>query len=389
MSTVREELEAREAHDLAPYAVRSLASRGRTYPIEEDPVRTSFQRDRDRIIHCKAFRRLEYKTPVFVNHEGDHYRTRLTHSLEVWQIGETIARALGLNPDLTGAIALGHDLGHTPFGHSGEDALNDLLPGGFRHYEQGVRVVEDLEDAYTDLGHPGLNLTFEVREGILKHVVWKTELAADRFRHLEPRVMPSLEAQVINIADPTAFISHDLDDGLRSGILKEEELRDLTIAHRLSPGSDGRPWFRRVIPYLVTDVIEQTKRCLRRLHLASPDEVRKIPELLVDFSPQAKSAKQELADYLYEHFYEDHRVRRMRKRGIQIIRELFEAFMADWRLLPAETTRPIRNDLLQAEGDTNALREILRPIVRDYIAGMTDRFAFKTHAQVTGTPQIN
>ncbi len=384
----RNGIEARASQDLAPYAVHSNASRGRIYPIEDDPIRTAFQRDRDRIIHCKAFRRLEYKTQVFVNHEGDHYRTRLTHSLEVWQIGETIARALGLNSDLTGAIALGHDLGHTPFGHSGEDALNKLLPEGFRHYEQGVRVVEELADTYAYLGQKGLNLTFEVREGILKHVVWKIKLAPDRFTHLEPLVMPSLEAQVINIADPTAFISHDLDDGLRAGILHEKEMRMLKIARHLVGTDTGRPWFRRVIPFLVNDVVTETKLRLQRLHLTSPDEIREIPELLVDFSPRAKETKQELADYLYEHFYEDRRVRRMRKQGMLIIRELFAAFMEDWQLLPAATTRPVRDDLLTVEGDRAAQAQFLRPIVRDYIAGMTDRFAFMTHAQVVGTSRI-
>ncbi len=384
----REELEKRELRDLAPYATRSAETRGREHPIEPDPIRTAFQRDRDRIIHSKAFRRLEYKTQVFVNHEGDHYRTRLTHSLEVWQIGETIAKVLGLNPDLTAAIALGHDLGHTPFGHSGEDALNSLLPDGFRHYEQGVRVVEELEDAYTYLGFRGLNLTFEVREGILKHVVWKTKLDPDRFSHLEPTVMPTLEAQVINIADPTAFISHDLDDGLRAGILDPEALKTLGIYKVLRNGNGGRPWTKRVIPYLVNDVIEATRRRLRELGIRSPQEVRRIPGLIVDFSDKAKNLRDELLSYLFEHFYETPQVRRMRKQGIRVIEELFKVFLADWRLLPAETTAPAREQLIATDDDPSAQIEILRPIVRDYIAGMTDRFAYKTYAEIIGPPPV-
>ncbi len=385
---VREELENRELRDLAPYAAHSAATRGREYPIEPDPIRTDFQRDRDRIVHSKAFRRLEYKTQVFVNHEGDHYRTRLTHSLEVWQIGETIAKALGLNPDLTTAIALGHDLGHTPFGHSGEDALDALLPEGFRHYEHGVRVVEALEDAYAYRGIPGLNLTFEVREGILKHVVWKTKLAPDRFAHLEPTVMPTLEGQVINIADSTAFISHDLDDGLRAGILDPNGLTILGIYKVLAGGSNNRPWTKKVIPYLVTDVIAATRARLHKLHITSLGDVRKIPEMIVDFSPQVKRLRDELLTYLYDNFYETPQVRRMRKQGVRVIKELFNAFMSDWRLLPAETTAPLRDQLIATDGNPDVQAEILRPLVRDYIAGMTDRFAYKTYAEVIGPPPL-
>ena len=383
----REKLEDRELRDLAPYATRSAETRGRDYEIEPDPNRTDFQRDRDRIVHSKAFRRLEYKTQVFVNHEGDHYRTRLTHSLEVWQIGDTIAKALRLNSDLTTAIALGHDLGHTPFGHSGEDALNALLPEGFRHYEHGVRVVEELEDAYAYRGIHGLNLTFEVREGILKHVVWKTKLDPRRFVHLEPTVMPTLEGQVINIADPTAFISHDLDDGLRAGILDPTELEALGIYKVLAAG-DGRPWTRKVIPYLVDDVIATTRTRLRALNVKSPADVRRIPELIVDFSPRVKKLRDELLTYLYDHFYETPRVRRMRKQGMRVIKKLFNAFMSDWRLLPAETTAPLRDQLIATDNDPEAQAHILRPLVRDYIAGMTDRFAYKTYAEVIGPPPL-
>jgi len=384
----REERERKELRDLAPYATRSAETRGREYPIEPDPIRTAFQRDRDRIIHSKAFRRLEYKTQVFVNHEGDHYRTRLTHSLEVWQIGETIATALGLNSDLTTAIALGHDLGHTPFGHSGEDALDALLPGGFRHYEHGVRVVEELEDAYSYRGIRGLNLTFEVREGILKHVVWKTQLDPNRFPHLEPTVMPTLEGQVINIADPTAFISHDLDDGLRAGILDPDGLRSLGIYKVLGNGKDGQPWTKRVIPYLVNDVIETTRKRLRDLGIGSPEDVRRIPELIVDFSEKVKALRDELLAYLFEHFYETSQVRRMRKQGMRVIEALFTAFLEDWKLLPRETVAPVRDQLIATADDREAQLEILRPLVRDYIAGMTDRFAYRTYAEIIGPPPV-
>ncbi|HDL86027.1 MAG TPA: dNTP triphosphohydrolase [Candidatus Acetothermia bacterium] len=376
---IRQELEARERRELAPYATLSTESRGRERPIEPDPIRTVFQRDRDRIIHCKAFRRLEYKTQVFVNHEGDHYRTRLTHSLEVWQIGQTIATALGLNLNLVGAISLGHDLGHTPFGHSGEDALDALLPEGFRHYEQGVRVVEKLDDSYPD--QPGLNLTFEVREGILKHVIWKINLNPNRFSHLEPTVMPSIEAQVINMADPIAFISHDLDDGLRAGILDETDLRRLKIAERLSAGSE-RPWTRLVIPLLVNDVIHEAVRRIAKYAIGSSADVHAHPELLVELSPEVKREKEELSAYLYDNFYDDYRVRRMRKQGIRVIEELYHVFIDDWRLLPTDATAGKRDELIASEGEDQA--DILRPIVRDYIAGMTDRFAFKTYAQVIG-----
>ncbi len=384
----REEQEARERRDLAPYAVYSAETRGRDYPIEPDPIRTAFQRDRDRIVHSKAFRRLEYKTQVFVNHEGDHYRTRLTHSLEVWQIGATIATALGLNPDLTAAIALGHDLGHTPFGHSGEDALNELLPEGFRHYEHGVRVVEELEDAYAYRGIRGLNLTFEVREGILKHVVWKTKLDPNRFSHLEPTVPPPLEGQVVNIADVTAFISHDLDDGLRAGILDPDDLQSLAIYRVLRDGDDGQPWTKRVITYIVNDVVAATRTRLQRLHIATPADARKVERLTVDFSDDAKILRDELLAYLYEHFYETPQVRRMRRQGIRVMRELFRAFMGDWRLLPAETTAAVYDQLTATDNNPEAQARILRPIVRDYIAGMTDRFAYRTYAEVIGPPPV-
>ena len=386
--TVREELERREDRDLAPYAVRSFRSRGRDHPVHPDELRTEFQRDRDRIIHSKAFRRLEYKTQVFVIHEGDHYRTRLTHSLEVAQIATTIARALGLNADLVEAIALGHDLGHTPFGHSGEEALDELVPGGFRHYEHSVRVVEELEEAYLYLGHRGLNLTWEVREGILKHAVWKRPLAPDAFPHLEPEFLPTLEGQVINVADPVAFISHDLDDGLRAGILQEEELNMLGIRKELS-GGGPRPWTRRVIPFLVYDVIEHTRKSIRMLGIKGPEDARRLPELTVSFSPRVKQLFTELHEFLFERFYYHYRVLRMRQRGIETVRLLWRAFTQDPRLLPPDTASLIRERVaalpanLPLEEREWREKRIVQEVVRDHIAGMTDRYAFKTAAELS------
>ncbi len=386
--TVKEELEAREDRDLAPYAVRSFRSRGRDHPVEPDELRTEFQRDRDRIIHSKAFRRLEYKTQVFLPHEGDHFRTRLTHSLEVAQIATTIARALGLNSDLVEAIALGHDLGHTPFGHSGEDALDELCPDGFRHYEQSVRVVEDLEENYLYLGYRGLNLTWEVREGILKHAVWKRPLAPDRFPHLEPQRPPTLEGQVINIADPVAFISHDLDDGLRAGILHEEDLRKLAIRRKLA-GKGGRPWTKSVIPFLVHDVIATTRRRLAELGIKTPEDARRLPELVVTFSPEVWKLFRELHEFLFQKLYYDFRVLRMRQRGIETVRLLWRAFTSDPRLLPPDTAKLIEErtsslpaELSQEERVARS-RRILWEVVRDYIAGMTDRYAFRTAAELS------
>ncbi len=383
--SVKAELERREDRDLAPWAVRSFRTRGREYPVEPDELRTEFQRDRDRIIHCKAFRRLEYKTQVFVIHEGDHYRTRLTHSLEVAQIGTTIARALRLNADLVEAIALGHDLGHTPFGHSGEEALDELVPGGFRHYEHSVRVVEELEEAYLHHGHRGLNLTWEVREGILKHAVWKNQLDPEKFPHLEPRLLPTLEGQVINVADPVAFISHDLDDGLRSGILREGELRRLKIYQAVG---GGQAWIRKVIPFLVHDVIDHTRARIEALKLSGPEEARQLPELVVGFSPRVRRVFAELHEFLFQSFYHHFRVLRMRRRGIETVRLLWQAFTQDPRLLPPDTAAQIEErtaalppDLPLEERERREER-ILQEVVRDYIAGMTDRFAFRTAAEL-------
>ena len=387
MVTVREELERREDRDLAPYAVRSFRSRGRDHPVEPDELRTEFQRDRDRIIHCKAFRRLEYKTQVFVIHEGDHYRTRLTHSLEVAQIGTTIARALGLNADLVEAIALGHDLGHTPFGHSGEEALDELVPGGFRHYEHSVRVVEELEEAYLHQGHRGLNLTWEVREGILKHAVWKRPLEPSRFPHLEPELLPTLEGQVINVADPVAFISHDLDDGLRAGILEERDFRSLRIYKALR-GKGSGPFRRKVIPFLVHDVIAHTRMRIGKLSIKSPQDARKLPELTVCFSPRVRRLFTELHDFLFQRFYYNYRVLRMRQRGIETVRLLWRAFTRDPRLLPPDTAGLIRERIaalptdLPLEERERREERIVQEVVRDYIAGMTDRFAFRTAAEL-------
>lgn len=360
--------------ELASYATGSSDSKGRNYSISGDPYRTIFQRDRDRIIHSKAFRRLEYKTQVFVNHEGDHYRTRLTHSLEVSQIARTLARSLGLNADLVEAIALGHDLGHTPFGHSGEEALDGLLLDGFKHWEQGVRVVEEVEDQFLYKGYRGLNLSWEVREGILKHTSWREPLRQDKFIHLKPSTPPSLEGQVVATADQIAFISHDIDDGLRSSLISESDLENLKIYSVLK--NDHKPWYRKVIPYLVEDVIKTTKNNLQKHNITHYQQPRQEVNFVVSFSPSVINLKQELWDFLASNFYKNPRVIKMRKEGTKIIRNLYNTFMNNPEELPDKLTRTIKENL---EGTNKSQRRIIEPYVRNYIAGMTDRYARKKH----------
>ncbi|MFQ5794155.1 MAG: dGTP triphosphohydrolase [Candidatus Bipolaricaulia bacterium] len=384
--TLREEFEAKEQRELAPYAMTSVATRGRDHEIAPDELRTEFQRDRDRIIHSKAFRRLEYKTQVFVVHEGDHYRTRLTHTLEVSQVGETIARALGLNPDLTETIALGHDLGHTPFGHTGEEALDRILEDGFRHYEQGVRVVEYLETPYIYKGHRGLNLTWETREGILKNNLWKGEPIPNRdeFAHLLVDELPTLEAQVIMYADQIAFISHDVDDGLRSGLIIVDELKDLTIWEEIQGGPE-KPASRNIIPFLVNDVIRNSKENLKRFNVKTSEDAKRADHLIVCFSESTRRMKEELFSYLFDHVYFHHRVARIRHKCMETVETLFREFTNDLRLLPTKTQARIKEEIAALPGDLSATehnaaeRRIVAHTIRDYIAGMTDRYAFKVY----------
>ncbi|HEY3327169.1 MAG TPA: deoxyguanosinetriphosphate triphosphohydrolase [Novimethylophilus sp.] len=365
--------------ELAPYAAQPERTRGRRHQEPPPLGRNEFQRDRDRIIHSTAFRRLEYKTQVFVNHEGDLFRTRLTHSLEVAQIGRGIARNLGLHEDLVEAIALAHDLGHTPFGHAGQDALNECMRGhgGFEHNLQSLRVVDELEQKYA--GFDGLNLTFETREGILKHCSRDNapslgELGA-RFLHGHS---PSLEAQVANLADEIAYNNHDVDDGLRSGLISIEQLsqaslfsRQLEEVRRLYPVLSGRRLIhetvRRMINTLVVDLCRQSECNIAESAPIDIDAVR-TAEPLIAFSSAMQQEQRELKRFLHANLYRHYRVNRMSSKAGRIIRELFHAFIEDVTLLPDE---------FQARAKDSRARAIA-----DYIAGMTDRYAILEHRRL-------
>jgi dGTPase len=375
---------------LAPYAADSERSRGRRHPEPSPAYRSEFQRDRDRVIHSGAFRRLEYKTQVFVNHEGDLYRTRLTHSLEVAQIARTVARALSLNEDLAEAISLAHDLGHTPFGHAGQDALNRCMRdfGGFEHNLQSLRVVDVLEERYA--GFSGLNLTFETREGILKHCSVKhaAELGELGRRFLDRR-QPGLEAQLVNLADEIAYNNHDVDDGLRSGLITFEQLRKVEFFSSAVdwvrvryPEVRERPLahevVRRMIDVLVTDLIENSRQ---RVAAAAPtdiDAVRSLGEPLIGFSADRLRVHRELKGFLRTALYRHPRVQEMTQRAERIVVELFDAYRGNYRRMPAEhADRASRAH--EEHGPSGGAR-----IVADYIAGMTDRFAIGAHAAVAG-----
>ncbi|GAB4508037.1 MAG: deoxyguanosinetriphosphate triphosphohydrolase [Sulfuricaulis sp.] len=370
---------------LASYAATDKISRGRRYPEASPANRSEYQRDRDRIIHSAAFRRLEYKTQVFINHEGDLFRTRLTHSIEVAQIARSIARALDLNEDLTEAIALAHDLGHTPFGHSGQDALNECLCdyGGFEHNLQSLRVVDVLEERYAEF--PGLNLTFETREGILKHCSLKNarDLGELGKRFLE-KTQPGLEAQLVNIADEIAYNNHDVDDGLRSGLLTLEQLKPVALfasqydeVLRRYPDIPPRraiyETIRRMINQVVTDLIENSRRQITQSRVQSIEDVRRHPEPLITYTREVAEKSRELKRFLRQNLYAHERVTRMMGEAVKIVRELFEAFMKKPVLLPDQ----YREKLRQQDGAGEQAR-----IVADYIAGMTDRYAMREHARL-------
>lgn len=373
------------AGERAPYAADPAKSRGRRYPEPAPAGRTEFQRDRDRIIHSTAFRRLEYKTQVFVNHEGDLFRTRLTHSLEVAQIGRAIARSLRLDQDLVEAIALAHDLGHTPFGHTGQDALNACMRdyGGFEHNLQSLRVVDVLEERYAEFD--GLNLTFETREGILKHCSpAKAQELGDVGERFLDRRQPSLEAQVANLADEIAYNNHDVDDGLRSGLITLEELSEVTVfarhleeVRRRYPQLTGRrvihETVRRMINTLILDLVENSSRNIAEVAPASIEEVRAAPPL-IGFSPAIRAEQQELKQFLRTRLYQHYRVNRMSRKARRIITALFEAFMDDPRLLPPEHQEKARRDKARA--------------IADYIAGMTDRYAMKEYHRLFSVEEI-
>ncbi len=376
----RQEYEEREGQWLAPYAVSSRGSRGRQHHEEACPFRTCFQRDRDRVVHCEAFRRLEYKTQVFVNHEGDYYRTRLTHTLEVSQIGRGLARTLRLNEDLAEAIALAHDLGHTPFGHRGEQALNDLMKehGGFEHNRQSYRVVTLLERRAPE--YPGLNLSAEVLDGLLKHCseydspdVAGIACSAARY--------PSLEAQVVNVADEIAYMNHDLDDGLESGMLIEADLenvalwRDVAAEVRrryagISPKMLRKQAIRRLIHQFVTDLQQETRRRIEQFGIATGEDVASTREPVVSFSAGLSAATKELKDHLFVNLYRHYRIERMADKSNRILSALFTTYLNNPMVLPPSLGRAIRT-----EG--NAEQRVC-----DYIAGMTDRFALSEYAKL-------
>ena len=377
MSISRSEIELQEAERLAPYGMCSRDSQGRNVEEDEHAYRTAYQRDRDRIIHTTAFRRLEYKTQVFIITEGDYYRTRLTHTVEVAQIGRTIARALRVNEDLTEAICLAHDLGHSPFGHSGEAALNLLMAdhGGFDHNYQSFRIVEKLENRFPDFR--GLNLTWEVREGILKH---ETEYDRSTVTDFEPQWRPTLEAQIVNFADEIAYTTADLDDGLRSGLIVPEQLADvefwrLVIAELdIKPGHgfsdmDRHRIIRRLVGKEVSDVIQATSEQLTAQQIQSVADIRNLPHNIVTHSGQVKQLNRQLKDFLLENLYTHWRVMRMDLKAKRFISELFNAYTHSPIILPKNL-----RTLVEQRG--------LPRTVCDYIAGMTDRFALQEYSKL-------
>jgi dGTPase len=371
----RTEIEAREGECLAPYAVHARDSRGRIEPEPEHRFRTVFQRDRDRVLHARAFRRLQYKTQVFPYHEGDHFRNRLTHTLEVAQIARTVARALGANEDLVEAIVLAHDIGHPPFGHAGERVLHNLMKpqGGFEHNRQSLRIVDWLEDRSSL--YPGLNLTAETRAGILKH-------GSDFPRYAHPVPLPDLgagptiEAQIANLSDEIAYHTHDLDDGLRADLLDWDALAELALWRRATEvlhaegDGDARTLRPRVtvvlIDLLVSDLIESSARRLERAAPKSVAEACASPDPLVGFSPEIAVEKRAVARYLLENFYRNHRVVRMAAKAERILGDLWRAYAADPRQLPPHV-------LERAQGEPE------ERAIADYVAGMTDRFAMDEH----------
>lgn len=379
---------------LALYAAHPELSKGRKVHEDSPNYRNEYQRDRDRIVHCTGFRRLEYKTQVFVNHEGDLFRTRLTHSIEVAQIGRAIARALKLNEDLTEAIALAHDLGHTPFGHAGQDALNGCMEefGGFEHNLQSLRVVDVLEEKYAEF--EGLNLTFETREGILKHCSLSNaknlgELGA-RFIHHQ---QPSLEAQLANLADEIAYNNHDVDDGLRAGLLEFKQLQQVqlfaeqfefvTKTYPNLPAKRAKHEIvRRMINRLVSDLIETSQNNLQNENPLSIDAVRSHHQPLICFSEEMRQLNLELKQFLRKNLYSHYRVYRMAQKAKYIIQELFNAFMRDIRLLPVDHQEKARH-MERESGDLGKARA-----VADYIAGMTDRFAIAEYNRLFDPLQL-
>ena len=373
----RQQLEEIEDQFLAPYGIRSKNSKGRKYPEEEADYRTRFQRDRERVIHTTAFRRLEYKTQVFINHEGDYYRTRLTHSIEVAQIGRSVARTLGANEDLVETICLAHDIGHPPFGHSGETALARLMKehGGFNHNQHSLRVVTQLENRYPDF--PGLNLSWEVLEGMVKH---ETDYDIADAQDYDPELRGSLEAQIANVADELAYTSHDLDDGLRSGMISPSQLDGIalweivneSIGRRRSDTLDDlarHQIIRRLINFEITDLIQSIDRYLRKSNVCSSLELQKLPFNVAGFSEDMYRRNRELKDFLFNKLYRHHRVVRMSVKSERIITDIFSMYQRTPSALPEAV-----QELIPQRG--------LERTICDYIAGMTDRFAIDEHLRL-------
>jgi dGTPase len=371
------------AQGLASYAAVDEQSRGRRYTEPPPRFRTEFQRDRDRIVHSNAFRRLVYKTQVFVNHEGDLYRTRITHSLEVAQIGRTVARALKINETLTEAICLAHDLGHTPFGHAGQDALNACMReyGGFEHNLQSLRVVDELEERYAEF--PGLNLTFECREGVLKHCsAQNARQLGDVGERFLNRMQPGLEAQLANLADAIAYNNHDVDDGVRAGLIKVEDLRDVRVFARfhsavgdLYPQTPPRrqlyETIRRMVDYLVSDLIVQSTKNIEESGVDSIQSVRAQPRPLISLSDGVLEEHQELKRFLRAKLYNHPKVREVMDEAGSTLKELFDSYMDDPSRLPPE------HQSLVARAESDGGKPARARVVADYVAGMTDRFAYQ------------
>ena len=371
---------------LAPYAAQSAQTKGRRFSEPAPSSRSEFQRDRDRIIHSTAFRRLEYKTQVFVNHEGDLFRTRLTHSIEVAQIARSIARNLRLNEDLVEAISLAHDLGHTPFGHAGQDALNACMKefGGFEHNLQSLRVVDVLEERYASF--EGLNLSFESREGILKHCsLNNARTLGDLGKRFIDKTQPSLEAQLTNLADEIAYNNHDIDDGLRSGLLNESQLMEVDCYARFRyevdqtyPGITGRraisETIRRMINLLITDLIQTSERRIADCAPKTIDDVRTMPAMIA-FSEVMYQEAKVLKQFLHENLYRHYLVNRMSNKAKNTVRDLFTLMMAEPGLVPPDYR-------VSAQSDSQQTQIMRARKIADYIAGMTDRFAIREHRRL-------
>jgi len=377
MIFTRQQLEELEDQFLAPYGLRSKNSKGRKFPEDEPDYRTVFQRDRDRILHTTAFRRLEYKTQVFINYEGDYYRTRLTHTLEVAQIGRSIARAIGANEDLVETICLAHDLGHPPFGHSGERELAKLMLdfGGFDHNRHSFRIITQLEKRYPEFD--GLNLSWEVLEGIVKH---ETEYDVSDAEDFNPNLRGHLEAQIANVADELAYSAHDLDDGLRSGLISPNQLAGISLWEVINESIGRRRTdvldeltrhrlIRRLISIEVTDLVQSSDRMIRRSNIRSVEDLQKLPYNVVGFSEDMHRRNRELKDFLFENLYNHYRVVRMAVKAERIIKSLYEAFINEPTILPENFQDDI--DIIGIE-----------KTVCFYIAGMTDRYAINEYQKL-------